>query len=187
MKEQIKEHKKPIIISTICAVAVIVVVVLLLVFKPWAAENHDHAAANAKIPQNQAMQIAQNYAEGYLFHLEDADDEDGTVVYELEGIDQNGNFKELEIDGNTGKVLRDETEPADGKTISTAYKVTPQQAMATAQKSAPGYNFAVKELDDEDGKSNKAIYELTGINQSGTKMELEINANTGKIVKTEKE
>lgn len=181
--------KKTIIISSICAVVVIAAIVLLLVFEPWESRDRSRAQASAKIPQNQAMQIAENYAEGYLFHVEDADEEDGTVVYELEGIDQNGNYKELEIDGNTGKILRDETEPADTATLSSgSYKVTPQQAKTTAEQSAPGYRFTVRELDDEDGKAKKSVvYELTGIDKNGHKMEVEINASTGKIVKTEKE
>lgn len=119
------------------------------------------------------------------------DSEKGSVVYEIE-FDANGYEYEYEINAVTGKILKSEKEKADGSSVKPASDtgtnyIGKEKAKQAALKHAGVKENNVKALEVKLDKENgKAVYEVE-FKASGYEYDYEIDALTGKIIKSEKE
>ena len=167
--------KRNIIIISIVAV-VVIVAILLAVFVPGA-----NAASATK-----AKSIAQAKAPGYTFEKPERDWEDGKWVYEFEGVDKDGNECSIVVDPKSGKVLemecetRETVDPAAMK----ASNVDEKKLVSIAEEKHPGYKFHVAELETDDD-TGVLEAELKGHHHNGNHCEIDMNAQSGQIIKDE--
>lgn len=122
------------------------------------------------------------------------EDEDGKVVYGVEVTAANGTKYDVKVDANTGKVLKieadeegkdeekeDESEDNETDDGNLSASITAAQATTSALTAQPG-TVGKAELEDEDGK---AVYGIEVTATNGTKYDVKVDANTGKVLKIE--
>ena len=147
-------------------------------------------AKQAKVTEEAAIKIALEQIPGTVEEVE-LEDENGTIVYEIEIRAEDGTEQEVEIDATTGEVVKveaedDEEEGDDEQSqaeLAKQAKVTEEAAIETALGQVPGTVEEIK-LEVEDGK---IVYDIDVIAEDGTKQEVKVDATTGKVVKVEHE
>lgn len=142
-------------------------------------------ASAVSLDAMQAMNIATQQVQGTVLEAE-LDREDGKLIYEVEVATQNG-VTEFEIDANTGEILNTENEKLRGhdkKELAALNKakLSMMQAIEAAKTMQPGKIVAV-EIDRDD---NQTLYEFEIVKDNGM-YELEMDANSGELVKLEKD
>ncbi|MFF2498049.1 PepSY domain-containing protein, partial [Peribacillus sp. NPDC058076] len=125
------------------------------------------------------------------------EDEDGTVVYGVEVQAKDGSKQDVKIDAQTGKIVKVESddeeengnEENDGEendkqeqaALAKKAKLTEAESKKIALEKVPGTVKDV-ELEDEDGT---VVYGVEVQAKDGSKQDVKIDAQTGKIVKVE--
>ncbi|KAB7705602.1 hypothetical protein F9802_13790 [Bacillus aerolatus] len=148
-------------------------------------------AKQAKFSEQESVKISLEKVPGTVKNVE-LDDEDGTVVYEVEVQAKDGKEQDVKIDAQTGKVIKIEKDDEDEKEESDQQeqarlmkqaKITKEESMKIALEKVPGTVKSV-ELDDEDGT---VVYEVEVQAKDGKEQDVKIDVQTGKIVKIDNE
>lgn len=142
------------------------------------------AAVQSKVSFEQALNIAQKTVKGDIVSAEfDQNDYSAGGKYEVKVIANNTEY-EIDIDADSGKVLKTKQEKLDNKDIA-EYKAMKQakvnlnQAMQTAARSVDGTVFEA-EFDNDDGQS---VYEIK-VAKGNQTHKVMIDAMTGKVIST---
>ncbi|WP_201594647.1 PepSY domain-containing protein [Psychrobacter fulvigenes] len=142
------------------------------------------AAVQSKVSFEQALNIAQKTVKGDIVSAEfDQNDYSAGGKYEVKVIANNTEY-EIDIDADSGKVLKTKQEKLDNKDIA-EYKAMKQakvnlnQAMQTAARSVGGTVFEA-EFDNDDGQS---VYEIK-VAKGNQTHKVMIDAMTGKVIST---
>ncbi|MFQ6793383.1 PepSY domain-containing protein [Thomasclavelia sp.] len=143
---------------------------------------------NKTISMDEAKEIALKEVNGEVVRYEE-DRDDGRTYYEFEIIADNKKY-DLEVDGETGDIIKKEIdEDYVGNTnqnnnASTTATISQDEAKKIAEdRIGTGGNLIKCELDSDDGVLK---YEIEII-KDNIKYEIDVNANTGEIVKYEEE
>ena len=142
------------------------------------------AAVQSKVSFEQALNIAQKTVKGDIVSAEfDQNDYSAGGKYEVKVIANNTEY-EIDIDADSGKVLKTKQEKLDNKDIA-EYKAMKQakvnlnQAMQTAARSVCG-TVVEAEFDNDDGQS---VYEIK-VAKGDQTHKVMIDAMTGKVIST---
>lgn len=165
---------------------------------PPVADSTVPAVSQELISRDEAKSIALNHAEVKEADIRDLDielDKDaGTLHYDVD-FEVGGKDYDYEIDAVTGKILRSETPPKTDAKKETADKpktepkkeVTASEARNIALKHAGLKKADVRDLEVElDRDGGKKHFDVS-FEKDGYDYEYEIDAATGKILKSEKE
>lgn len=155
------------------------------------------AAPDAQLTRDEAIDIALKDAGLTREEIQDLDAEldrdDGTVHYDVD-FEQNDRDYDYEIDANTGKILKKEipNEPENqsastSETASTANQLTREQARDIALKHAGLTASQVRDLDVELDRDDGTLHYDVDFEADGYDYEYEIDAGTGKILRSQKE
>lgn len=142
------------------------------------------AAVQSKVSFEQALSIAQRTVKGDIVSAEfDQNDYSAGGKYEVKMIANNSEY-EIDIDADSGKVLKTKQEKLDNKDIAEykamkQAKVSLNQAMQTAARSVGGTVFEA-EFDNDDGQS---VYEIK-VAKGDQTHKVMIDAMTGKVIST---
>ena len=160
------------------------------------AQNQAELAKQSKITEEAATKTALEKVPGTVNKVE-LEDEDGTIVYGIEIVSEDGSQQDVKIDAQTGKVVKVEAddkeengkendEENDGQNqaeLAKQAKITEEAATKTALEKVPGTVNKV-ELEDEDGH---VVYDVEINAKDGSKQSVKVDAQTGKIIKVELE
>ena len=142
------------------------------------------AAVQSKVSFEQALNIAQKTVKGDIVSAGfDQNDYSAGGKYEVKIIANNTEY-EVDIDADSGKVLKtkqerlDNKDRAEHKAMKQA-KVSLNQAMKTAARSVGGTVFEA-EFDNDDGQS---VYEIK-VAKGDQTHKVMIDAMTGKVIST---
>ena len=154
------------------------------------AQGQAALAKQAKITQDEAINAALEKVPGTVEEVE-LEDEKGTIVYEIELVSTDGTEHEVEVDAQTGEVLKveaddddEENEEEDSQNqaeLAKQAKITEDEAINTALEKVPGTVNEV-ELEDENGTM---VYEIEVLSTDGTEQEVKVDAQTGEVIKVE--
>ena len=142
------------------------------------------AAVQSKVSFEQALNIAQKTVKGDIVSAGfDQNDYSAGGKYEVKIIANNTEY-EVDIDADSGKVLKTKQEKLDNKDIAEhkamkQAKVSLNQAMKTAARSVGGTVFEA-EFDNDDGQS---VYEIK-VAKGDQTHKVMIDAMTGKVIST---
>lgn len=138
------------------------------------------------ITEEAAKKIALDSVVNGIFVEIDLEDEDGIIVYEVE-VKSGDLTHEIEIDSNTGIVLKDdidEDDHDDDEVINIDVKLTENEAIEIAKRSLDGKGEVTKiELEKEDGV---IVYDIE-LNINNREFDIEVDANTGEIISQEED
>jgi uncharacterized membrane protein YkoI len=150
----------------------------------------------AKITEAESKAIALKQVPGTVTDVE-LEDEDGTAVYGVEVQAKDGSKQDVKVNAQTGKIVKvdngDEGENGqeandkevnddqDQVTLAKQAKITEAESKTIALKQVPGTVTDV-ELEDEDGT---VVYGVEVQAKDGSKQDVKVNAQTGKIVKVD--
>lgn len=141
------------------------------------SEEVDKNTQSAKISIDEAKSIAVKEVDGKVTDV-DQDREGPYVVYEVEVQTPNGE-KEIEINGQTGKVLKDEDD-----LLKEQAKITAQEAETIALGKVSG---EMTDLDlDYDDRTAKVVYEVE-VTHNGLEQDVKIDAVTGDVLHVQKD
>ena len=152
------------------------------------AQGQAALAKQAKITQDEAINAALEKVPGTVGEVE-LEDEKGTIVYEIELVSTDGTEHEVEVDAQTGEVLKveaddDENEEEDSQNqdkLAKQAKITEDEAINTALEKVPGTVNEI-ELEVENGT---VVYEIEVLSTDGTEQEVIVDAQTGEVLKVE--
>ena len=142
------------------------------------------AAVQSKVSFEQALNIAQKTVKGDIVSAGfDQNDYSAGGKYEVKIIANNTEY-EVDIDADSGKVLKTKQEKLDNKDRAEhkamkQAKVSLNQAMKTAARSVGGTVFEA-EFDNDDGQS---VYEIK-VAKGNQTHKIVIDAMTGKVIST---
>lgn len=145
-------------------------------------------ASSALAQENSPLDVCRNaanqLAQGEIVKIE-LEKEKGMEVYEIAIKSPDGSKWEFKCDKTSGKIIETEQEltSADHPAFSALKKIDETEARKIALEAHPGTITEV-EYEIENGI---AIYEFEIKMADGSKMEVEVDAATGKIVKAEKD
>ena len=160
----------------------------------------------AKITEAESKAIALKQVPGTVTDVE-LEDEDGTAVFGVEVQAKDGSKQDVKVNAQTGKIVKvnngdegekgqengqeandkevnDDQEVNDNQdqvTLAKQAKITEAESKAIALKQVPGTVTDV-ELEDEDGT---VVYGVEVQAKDGSKQDVKVNAQTGKIVKVD--
>jgi uncharacterized membrane protein YkoI len=141
------------------------------------SEETNKSTQSAKISIDEAKSIALKEVDGKVIDV-DQDREGPYVVYEVEVQTQNGE-KDIEINGQTGKVLKD-----DDDLLKEQAKITAQEAETIALGKVSG---EMTDLDlDYDDRTAKVVYEVE-VTHNGLEQDVKIDAVTGDVLHVQKD
>ncbi|MGF9859753.1 PepSY domain-containing protein [Priestia endophytica] len=141
------------------------------------SEEANKNTQSAKISIDEAKSIALKEVDGKVIDV-DQDQEGSYVVYEVEVQTQNGE-KDIEINGQTGKVLKD-----DDDLLKEQAKITTQEAETIALGKVSG---EMTDLDlDYDDRTAKVVYEVE-VTHNGLEQDVKIDAVTGDVLHVQKD
>lgn len=141
------------------------------------SEETNKSTQSAKISIDEAKSIALKEVDGKVIDV-DQDREGPYVVYEVEVQNQNGE-KDIEINGQTGKVLKD-----DDDLLKEQAKITAQEAETIALGKVSG---EMTDLDlDYDDRTAKVVYEVE-VTHNGLEQDVKIDAVTGDVLHVQKD
>ncbi len=129
--------------------------------------------AGPQISMMEALKIATELVPGRVVEAEFEDEED-IAFYEIEIISSDGIIVEVQVDANSGQIIRQAREG------EVAY-ITVEEAINTATEFLSWHAVEV-ELEEEDGR---AVYEIKLVNIIGDEQEVEIDALSGKVLEPE--
>ena len=159
-------------------------------------DNQEQAklAAQAKITEPESKIIALKQVPGTVTDVE-LEDEDGTIVYGVEVQAKDGSKQDVKVNAQTGKIVnidngdenengeeengKEENDNQEQAKLAKQAKITEAESRAIALQKVPGTVTDV-ELEDEDGT---IVYGVEVQAKDGSKQDVKVNAQTGKIVK----
>jgi len=152
------------------------------------AQGQAALAKQAKITQDEAINAALEKVPGTAGEVE-LEDEKGTIVYEIELVSTDGTEHEVEVDAQTGEVLKveaddDENEEEDSQNqdkLAKQAKITEDEAINAALEKVPGTVNEI-ELEVENGT---VVYEIKVLSTDGTEQEVIVDAQTGEVLKVD--
>ncbi|WP_432745848.1 PepSY domain-containing protein [Methylobacter sp. G7] len=126
-----------------------------------------------------------DYAKGEIVKIE-SEQKKGQAVYEIALKAADGSQWEFKCDKATGKIVEKEQElpSADHPAFAALKKIDEAEARKIALKTYPG---TITEVEYEIESDGTPTYEFDINMTDGRKMEVEIDAATGKIVKAEED
>lgn len=143
---------------------------------------------DVKISMEEAKETALSKLENSTVTKAELDLDDGVYVYEIE-VENSKYEVDVTIDANTGEVLsfdqdrRDDVEVDSSSSSSANVKISLETAKKTALAKLSNSTVTSAELDYDDGLY---VYEIE-VKNSKYEADVEINANTGKVISFEKE
>ena len=155
------------------------------------AQGQAALAKQAKITQDEAINAALEKVPGTVEEVE-LEDEKGTIVYEIELVSTDGTEHEVEVDAQTGEVLKVEADDDDDgeneeedsqnqAKLAKQAKITEDEAINMALEKVPGTVNEI-ELEVENGT---VVYEIEVLSTDGTEQEVKVDAQTGEVLKVE--
>lgn len=126
-----------------------------------------------KITMLEALKTATELVPGRVVEAELEDEED-IIFYEIEIISSDGMIVEVQVDANSGQIIKQAREG------EVAY-ISVEEAIKTAKEFLRWHVVEI-ELEEEDGK---AVYEIELVNTLGDTQEIEVEALSGKVVEPE--
>lgn len=171
-----------------------IAVVFALLLPVIAGCQSAYAAANTPVTPEQALDIALQDADMNtqdVRHLEIEPDRDrGETHYDVD-FEKDGKEYDYEIHAETGEILNKET-PTPVVTPEPVPETTPgpmtrQEAIAIALAHAGLTSDQVRDLDAELDKERGVVYYEVDFESGAYEYEYEIHAETGAILKSEKE
>lgn len=160
-----------------------VVIVLGGAFGVYAVSgNDDWSQEEVEVSQKEAESAAKEEVDGLAINHVEKDKDDGRLLYEFDGHLENGEEVDIDIDANTGEVVKVErgTDKEDSNSSSTKdLKVTKEEAEKVAKEKAP--NSEIIESEVEDGH-----YEFE-LKDSETEYEVTVDGQSGEVIEFEKE
>ena len=153
------------------------------------AQGQAALAKQAKITQDEAINAALEKVPGTVEEVE-LEDKKGTIVYEIELVSTDGTEHEVEVDAQTGEVLKveaddeNENEEEDSQNqakLAKQAKITEDEAINMALEKVPGTVNEI-ELEVENGT---VVYEIEVLSTDGTEQEVKVDAQTGEVLKVE--
>jgi len=154
-------------------------------------QSQAELAKQAKITEEAATKTALEKVPGTVNEVE-LENEDGTIVYGIEIVAEDGSQQDVKIDAQTGEIVKveaddeedgEENDAANQAELAKQAKITEEAATKTALEKVPGTVNEV-ELENEEGP---IVYDIEIIAQDGSKQSVKVDAQTGKIVKVELE
>jgi uncharacterized membrane protein YkoI len=145
-------------------------------------------SATAIAGENAAMdacrKAASEQAKGEIVEIE-LEKEEGVEMYEIDLQATDGSKWEFKCD-KTGKIVEKEQElpSADHPAFAAVKKIDEAEARKTALATYPGI---VEKVEYEIESDGTAVYEIDIKTGDGREMEVEIDAATGKIIKSEED
>ncbi|MEU3218826.1 PepSY domain-containing protein [Streptomyces sp. NPDC006971] len=148
-----------------------------------AARSSAPGAGTARVDVGDATAAAVEAVPGTVTEAE-LDDEDGTVVWELDVYGSDGRWHDVTVDAGRGTVLG--THAADDRDGRDAHAprsaaVSLDAAVRAALGAAPGTVTSVDLDDDHDGRGGASHWEVEVRGENGTHHELNVDARTGKV------
>ena len=176
-KKEMNKKVKKIIIPAVVTAVIIGGGFSYVAYAQTAEENQIQAelAKQATVTEEAAIKIALEQVPGTVEEVE-LEDENGTIVYEIEIRAEDGAEQEVDIDATTGDVVKveaedDEEERDDEQSQAELAKqatVTEEAAIKIALEQVPGTVEEVK-LEDENGT---IVYEIEVKAEDGTEQEV---------------
>lgn len=149
-------------------------------------------AVSGDITKQQARQIATDRVGGTVLNVEN-ESNNGTPVYEVEIIKQNGPDKEIDVARQSGNIVSIETDvrdsdDEDGNTAGANETtqagqsgITPQQAGQIATNRVGGTVLSI----EKDTTKGIPVYEVEIAKENGIGKEVDVNRQNGTIVEIE--
>jgi len=126
-----------------------------------------------KITILEALKTATELVPGRVVEAE-LEDEGDIIFYEIEIISSDGMVVEVQVDANSGQIIKQAREG------EVAY-ITVEEAIKTATEFFRWHVIEI-ELEEED---DKAVYEIELVNNIGDTQEIQVDALSGKVVEPE--
>lgn len=139
--------------------------------------NDNWKESEVKITQKEAEEAAGQEVDGLSIGKVEKDEEDGVFLYEIEGQSDKEKTVEIDVDANTGEILKVErgNDDSDNQSVEDM-KVSEEDAEKAAKEKASG---EVTEMEIDDGhydfefKDGAIEYEVTVDGQTGEVIEFE--------------
>lgn len=137
----------------------------------------DWNGQDAKLSQEDAEKAAKEEVQGLTVDKVEKDKEGDRLIYEVEGTTEDGKEADVDIDANSGEVVkseRDDDDDSEESENNADVKISKEKAEEIAKKEGKG---EVVEVELEDGhyevemKDGKTEYEVKINGQSGEVME----------------
>ncbi|SFJ46821.1 Peptidase propeptide and YPEB domain-containing protein [Halobacillus dabanensis] len=161
----------------------LVVVVLGGAYGVHAVSGDDNwSKEEVKVSQEEAKSVAEQEVDGLAINHVEKEEDDGRLLYEFDGQLDNGEEVDIDIDANTGEVVkvdRESDEDVSNKEASKDLKVTEEEAEKVAKEKAP--NGKVVEMEVDDG-----VYEFE-LNDGDNEYEVTVHGQSGEVIEFEKE
>lgn len=137
--------------------------------------------SEVELSQKEAETAAKKDVEGLSIEKVEKENENGSFVYEIDGLTEDGKEADVDVDANTGEVVKVEHDDNDSDETSTEnLKVTKEEAEKAAKEKASDHS-EVKELEVDDGH-----YEFE-LQDDAFEYEVTVDGQTGKVIEFEKE
>lgn len=142
-------------------------------------QGGSNQSANVNITMEEAVDIALKQHDGTVTEVE-LEHEHGTAVYELEVITKDAKYK-VDIDPDSGKVINDRKghDDPDDRAKAEEAKLSITEAIQIAEKEGNG---KVTEI-DLDRERGGLIYEAEVQASDGKEYDVEVDANTGDVIR----
>ncbi|MGI8315885.1 PepSY domain-containing protein [Halobacillus mangrovi] len=141
----------------------------------------DWNGQEAKLSQEDAEKAAKEEVQGLTIDKVEKDQEGDRLVYEVEGTTEDGKEADVDIDANSGEVVkseRDDDNDSDEKESNADVKVSKEKAEEVAKKEGKG---EVVEVELDDGH-----YEVE-MKDGKTEYEVKVNGQTGEVMESKQE
>ncbi|ARI76340.1 PepSY domain-containing protein [Halobacillus mangrovi] len=136
----------------------------------------DWNGQDAKLSQEDAEQSAKEEIQGLTIDKVEKDKAGDRLIYEVEGTTEDGKEADIEIDANSGEIVKSERDDDDDSEDNESHadlKVSKEKAEEMAKKEGKG---EVVEVELEDGH-----YEVE-MKDGKTEYEVKINGQTGEVM-----
>ncbi|MGD7043036.1 PepSY domain-containing protein [Jeotgalibacillus proteolyticus] len=147
----------------------------------FADSDNNWDDSNAKLTQEEAETIATEEVDGLTITKVEKDEDDGRYVYEVDGTREDGREAGVDVDANSGEVLkvdRDDDDSTGDDQANADVKITKEEAEEIAKTEGKG-DIVKSELDD-------GHYEIE-MKDGDDEYEIDINGQTGEVMEFEME
>ncbi|MDG5471229.1 PepSY domain-containing protein [Jeotgalibacillus sp. ET6] len=146
----------------------------------FADSSNNWSESDADLTQEEAETIATEEVEGLTITTVERDDDDGRYVYEIDGTTEDGREADVEVDANSGEILKVGRDLADSQDdqVNENVEITKEEAEEIAKTEGKG-DIVKSELDD-------GHYEIE-MRDGDVEYEIDINGQTGEVMEFEME
>ncbi len=157
-----------------------------LTLGPIFASDHLTVTTSTSITPNQAKALALAQYPGATITSVKLENEDGSLVYEIELKTTDGKSVEVSVDIQTKAVLQNEASETESEdeheAVATQASITSDQAKAAVLVQYPEATIPSVKLENDDGS---LIYKIELKTTDGKNIEVKVDAQNGKIIQTE--